>query len=176
MIDCPPSLGILTLNALAAVSEVLIPLQPHFFALHGLSKLLETIDLVAARINDKLKLSGVILCMYDGGTRLAAEVGQDVDEFFRKARGQPTPWADAQTFRRGFAATSAWPRPPASASRSSNTPRFARGRGLSAAGGRNHFTTKVVGCVKRTINRSAGCVKCTINSRAWCVSRTLQIT
>ena len=99
LIDCPPSLGILTLNALAAVGEVLIPLQPHFFALHGLSKLLETIDLVAARLNDKLKLSGVILCMYDGGTRLAAEVGQDVDEFFRKARGQPTPWADAQTFQ-----------------------------------------------------------------------------
>ncbi len=99
LIDCPPSLGILTLNALAAVSEVFIPLQPHFFALHGLSKLLETIDLVAARINDKLKLSGVILCMYDGSTRLAVEVCQDVDEFFRNARGQPTPWADAQTFQ-----------------------------------------------------------------------------
>jgi chromosome partitioning protein len=98
LIDCPPSLGILTLNALAAVSEVLIPLQPHFFALHGLSKLLETIDLVAARLNDKLKLSGVILCMYDSSTRLAVEVGQDVDEFFQKARGQTTPWADAQTF------------------------------------------------------------------------------
>ncbi len=99
LIDCPPSLGVLTLNALAAVSEVFIPLQPHFFALHGLSKLLETIDLVAARLNDKLKLSGVILCMYDGGTRLAAEVGQDVDAFFRNARGQTTPWANAQTFQ-----------------------------------------------------------------------------
>jgi chromosome partitioning protein len=99
LIDCPPSLGILTLNALAAVSEVFIPLQPHFFALHGLSKLLETIDLVAGRLNDKLKLSGVILCMYDGSTRLAAEVGQDVDDFFRNARGQATPWADAQTFQ-----------------------------------------------------------------------------
>ncbi len=98
-IDCPPSLGILTLNALAAVSEVFIPLQPHFFALHGLSKLLETIDLVAARLNDKLQLSGVILCMYDGSTRLATEVGHDVDEFFRNARGQPTPWANAETFQ-----------------------------------------------------------------------------
>ncbi len=98
-IDCPPSLGILTLNALAAVTEVFIPLQPHFFALHGLSKLLETIDLVAARLNDSLKLSGVILCMYDSGTRLATEVGRDVDEFFRNARGQPTPWADAETFQ-----------------------------------------------------------------------------
>ena len=86
-------------RALAAVNEVFIPLQPHFFALHGLSKLLETIDLVAARLNDALKLSGVILCMYDGGTRLATEVGQDVDAFFRKARGRATPWANAQTFQ-----------------------------------------------------------------------------
>jgi chromosome partitioning protein len=98
LVDCPPSLGILTLNALAAVNEVFIPLQPHFLALHGLSKLLETIDLVAARVNNNLKLSGVILCMYDANTRLAAEVGQDVDDFFRNSRGQPTPWANAQTF------------------------------------------------------------------------------
>ncbi len=98
LVDCPPSLGILTLNALAAVNEVFIPLQPHYFALHGLSKLLETIDLVAERLNDQLKLSGVILCMYDAATRLAVEVGQDVDDFFRNARGQPTPWASAQTF------------------------------------------------------------------------------
>jgi chromosome partitioning protein len=99
LIDCPPSLGILTLNALAAVSEVFIPLQPHFLALHGLSRLLETIDLVADRVNDRLKLSGVILCMYDAGTRLAVEVGQDVDDFFRNARGQATPWANAQIFQ-----------------------------------------------------------------------------
>ncbi len=98
LVDCPPSLGILTLNALAAVNEVFIPLQPHFLALHGLSKLLETIDLVAARLNQQLKLSGIILCMYDTNTRLAVEVSQDVDDFFRNARGQATPWADAQTF------------------------------------------------------------------------------
>jgi len=99
LIDCPPSLGILTLNALAAVNEVFIPLQPHYFALHGLSKLLETIDLVSTRLNDRLKLSGVILCMFDAGTRLAVEVGQDVDEFFRNARGQATPWTSAQIFQ-----------------------------------------------------------------------------
>jgi len=99
LIDCPPSLGILTLNALAAVSEVFIPLQPHYFALHGLSKLLETIDLVAERLNDALKLSGVVLCMYDAGTRLAVEVGHDVDEFFANARGRSTPWADARIFQ-----------------------------------------------------------------------------
>ncbi len=98
-VDCPPSLGVLTLNALAAVEEVFIPLQPHFLALHGLSKLLETIDLVARRLNGRLKLSGVILCMYDAGTRLAAEVSQDVDDFFRHAQGQGTPWAHTVTFQ-----------------------------------------------------------------------------
>ena len=99
LIDCPPSLGILTLNALAAVDEVFIPLQPHFLALHGLSKLLETIELVAGRLNDRLKLSGVILCMYDANTRLAAEVTQDVEAFFEAARGKQTPWADVKPFR-----------------------------------------------------------------------------
>jgi chromosome partitioning protein len=98
-IDCPPSLGVLTLNALAAVEEVFIPLQPHFLALHGLSKLLETIDLVARRINSRLKLSGVILCMYDGSTRLAVEVSSDVGEFFRNAKNQRAPWANACMFQ-----------------------------------------------------------------------------
>jgi chromosome partitioning protein len=99
LIDCPPSLGLLTLSALAAVREVFIPLQPHFLALHGLSRLLETIDLVAGRVNADLKLSGVILCMYDAGTRLAAEVAEDLETFFAKARGQPTPWANAKLFQ-----------------------------------------------------------------------------
>jgi chromosome partitioning protein len=99
LIDCPPSLGILTLNALAAVDEVFIPLQPHFLALHGLSKLLQTIQPVAARINARLKLSGVILCMYESNTRLAAEVSQDVEEFFRTARDGQTPWAGARIFQ-----------------------------------------------------------------------------
>jgi chromosome partitioning protein len=98
-IDCPPSLGILTLNALSAVEEVFIPLQPHFLALHGLSKLLATIDLVSRRLNPKLQLSGVVMCMFESGTRLAAEVGRDVEEFFDQGRGQRTPWAGAQTFQ-----------------------------------------------------------------------------
>jgi chromosome partitioning protein len=98
IVDCPPSLGILTLNALAAVDEVLLPLQPHFLALHGLSKLLQTIDLVARRINDRLRLSGVVLCLYESGTRLAAEVGQDVAAFFDAARQQPTCWSAARMF------------------------------------------------------------------------------
>ncbi|MHC4398231.1 MAG: ParA family protein [Planctomycetota bacterium] len=98
LVDCPPSLGILTINALTAVREVFIPLQPHFLALHGLSRLLETIDLAARRLNGGLRLSGIVFCMYDAGTRLAAEVSQDVDLFFREARRQQTPWSGAQTF------------------------------------------------------------------------------
>lgn len=98
-IDCPPSLGILTLNALAAVDEVFLPLQPHFLALHGLSKLLQTIDLVARRLNDRLKLSGVVYCMYESGTRLAAEVAHDVEQFFSESRQPRTPWAETRTFQ-----------------------------------------------------------------------------
>ncbi len=82
-IDCPPSLGILTVNALTAVDEVFIPMQPHFLALHGLSKLLQTIDVIAKRLNPKLRLSGVVFCMYDGQTRLASEVAQDINAFFQ---------------------------------------------------------------------------------------------
>ncbi len=98
-IDCPPSLGILTLNALAAVDEVFLPLQPHFLALHGLSKLLQTIDLVAKRLNDRLKLSGVVYCMYESGTRLASEVVEDVERFFTETRQPRTCWAEARTFQ-----------------------------------------------------------------------------
>jgi chromosome partitioning protein len=99
LIDCPPSLGVLTLNALVAVDEVFIPLQPHFLALHGLSKLLETINLVSARLNSRLKISGVVLCMYDVNTRLATEVSENVEEFFRSGRDKSTPWSGAQTFQ-----------------------------------------------------------------------------
>lgn len=99
IIDCAPSLGVLTLNALAAVDEVIIPLQPHFLALHGLSKLLETIDVVARRINSRLKLGGVVFCMYESGTRLANEVTRDVDAFFERTRGGNTPWSQAAPFK-----------------------------------------------------------------------------
>jgi chromosome partitioning protein len=99
VVDCPPSLGILTLNALAAADEVLIPLQPHFLALHGLSRLLETVELVAASINDRLALCGVVLCMYDPSTRLAVEVSNDVEEFFRNSQGRPGPWSGARVFQ-----------------------------------------------------------------------------
>jgi chromosome partitioning protein len=97
ILDCPPSLGVLTLNALAAVDEVFIPLQPHFLALHGLSKLLETISLVARRVNPRLRLTGVVFCMYEA-TKLAAEVARDVSAFLGQARSQQSPWSAARAF------------------------------------------------------------------------------
>jgi chromosome partitioning protein len=98
VVDCPPSLGLLSLNAMAAVDEVLLPLQPHFLALHGLSKLLETIELVAEHVNPRLRLLGVALCMHEAGTRLASEIGRDVDAFFSQAEGAHPAWAGGRLF------------------------------------------------------------------------------
>jgi len=96
MIDCPPSLGLLTLNALAAAEEVLIPLQPHFLALQGFGKLLQTIDLVNKRINPDLKVQGVLLCMFDTRASLPNEVRADIEYFLESARGTNCAWAQAQ--------------------------------------------------------------------------------
>lgn len=99
LIDCPPSLSLLTLNALAAADDVVIPLQPHFLALQGLGKLLETISLVRERINPVLRVAGVILCIYDSTTRLTAEVVADLARFFEQSRNQSNPWSQAVIFR-----------------------------------------------------------------------------
>lgn len=98
LMDCGPSLGVLTLNALAAADEVFIPLQPHFLALHGLSKLLETTALVARRINPKLTVSGVVVCLYDAATKLAQEVVTDLSTFLARSRGANVPWANCKVF------------------------------------------------------------------------------
>jgi chromosome partitioning protein len=99
MVDCPPSLGLLTINALAADDEVFIPLQPHFLALQGLSKLLKTVSLVAQRLNPSLKVSGILLCMYESNTRLGAEVVDDIERFLAAGRGKGLPWSEAVLFR-----------------------------------------------------------------------------
>jgi len=96
IIDCPPSLSLLTLNALAAAEEVIIPLQPHFLALQGLGKLLQTVTLVSKRINPALRVSGVLLCMFDSRTSLSEEVKSDIDKFLSSARGTDLPWSKAQ--------------------------------------------------------------------------------
>ncbi|MHC4562255.1 MAG: ParA family protein [Planctomycetota bacterium] len=98
IIDCPPSLGLLTLNALSASDEVLIPLQAHFLALQGLGQLLQTVALVQQRINPKLRVAGVVLCMFERITRLANEVVVDLQQFFDAARDQAVPWSDAKVF------------------------------------------------------------------------------
>lgn len=97
IMDCPPSLGVLTINALSAAEEVFIPLQPHFLALHGLSKLLETTALVTRRLNRKLRVSGIMLCLYETNTRLAADVTGDLQEFLN-ASDSEAPWAGAKIF------------------------------------------------------------------------------
>jgi chromosome partitioning protein len=101
LMDCPPSLSVLTLNALCAATEVFIPLQAHFLALHGLSKLLETVHLVSKRVNRDLKVGGIILCLYDAGTRHGSEVIEDLESFFatRRTSTSSAPWADAKLFR-----------------------------------------------------------------------------
>jgi len=97
-IDCAPSLGLLTLNALAAADEVIIPLQPHFLALQGLGELLQTVALVRRRINPRLRVSGVVLCMFESNTRLAAEVTDDVSSFLNDQSDPQSPWASAKLF------------------------------------------------------------------------------
>jgi chromosome partitioning protein len=80
--DCPPSLGLLSINALAAATEVLVPLQTEFFALQGLSNLMEVVTLVRRRINPTLRLRGILPCMVDARTRLSSEVIKEVQTHF----------------------------------------------------------------------------------------------
>lgn len=81
-IDCPPSLGLLTLNALVAAQELLVPIQCEYYALEGVSQLLRTIDLVKGTMNDRLRLSTVVLTMFDGRTRLSTQVANEVRTHF----------------------------------------------------------------------------------------------
>jgi chromosome partitioning protein len=78
LIDCPPSLGLLTVNALTAADGVLIPIQTEYYALEGLSQLINTIRMVREALNPRLEIDGVLLTMYDGRTRLAVQVAAEV--------------------------------------------------------------------------------------------------
>ncbi|MCX5124000.1 ParA family protein [Streptomyces sp. NPDC002812] len=84
LIDCPPSLGLLTVNALVAGAEVLIPIQCEYYALEGLGQLLRNVDLVRAHLNPTLHVSTILLTMYDGRTRLASQVAEEVRTHFGK--------------------------------------------------------------------------------------------
>jgi chromosome partitioning protein len=81
-LDCPPSLGLLTLNALVAANEILVPIQCEYYALEGVTQLMRTIDLVKGELNNELRLSTVILTMFDGRTKLAAQVADEVRQHF----------------------------------------------------------------------------------------------
>jgi chromosome partitioning protein len=82
LIDCPPSLGLLTVNALAAANELLIPIQCEYYALEGLGQLLRNVELVRANLNPELRIGGIVLTMYDGRTRLALQVVDEVRKHF----------------------------------------------------------------------------------------------
>ena len=82
LIDCPPSLGLLTLNGLVAAREVLLPIQCEYYALEGLSQLLRTLDMVSSHLNPDLRVSAIVLTMYDGRTRLASQVVHEVRTHF----------------------------------------------------------------------------------------------
>ncbi|HLD03296.1 MAG TPA: ParA family protein [Candidatus Dojkabacteria bacterium] len=84
LIDCPPSLGLLTVNSLVAADQVFIPVQCEYFALEGLSQLLNTIKLIKTRLNNTLDIGGVILTMYDTRTKLSHEVAQEIKNFFKE--------------------------------------------------------------------------------------------
>jgi len=95
-IDCPPALGLLTVNGLAAAREVIIPMQAHFLALQGVGKLLETVRLVRHSVNPQLTVTGVVLCAHDANTTHAQEVVADLDAFFEQHRDHDVPWRDAR--------------------------------------------------------------------------------
>jgi chromosome partitioning protein len=98
LMDCPPSLGLLTVNALAVAQEVIIPMQPHFLALQGVGKLLETVAIVSQRVNPGLKVSGIVLTLFDSQTKLSNEVVNDLNGFIREAAGKNLPWSSTRIF------------------------------------------------------------------------------
>ena len=114
-VDCPPSLGLLTVNALAAANRLIVPVQCEYYALEGLAQLLQSVELVRTRINPRLGVTGVLLTMFDGRTRLAADVASEVRSTSARSCS-----------RRSSRAASAWPRRRATGSRSAATTRHRR--------------------------------------------------
>ncbi len=99
LIDCPPSLGLLTINGLALANEVFVPMQAHFLALQGLSKLLSTVNMVRQSLNPNLSVTGIVLGLHDGNTVLANEVMGDLAGFLEAARPMDVPWNRAEVLK-----------------------------------------------------------------------------
>ena len=99
LIDCPPSLGLLSLNALVYATEVIVPLQAHFLALQGMEKLFDTIAMVRQSLNPTLHISGILFCQYEPAAKLTGEVAEEVENFLTQAKGTNHPVANAVIFR-----------------------------------------------------------------------------
>jgi chromosome partitioning protein len=96
IIDCPPSLGLLTISSLVLAQEVIVPMQAHFLALQGLAKLLETVKLIRQSFNPALVVSGIVLCMHESQTLLASEVMENLRGFLEQSQSQDVPWRGAR--------------------------------------------------------------------------------
>jgi len=99
LLDCPPSLGVLTVNALTIADEVVVPTQAQYLALRGLEKLLETVLLVQRALNPRLVVAGVLLCMHESQSSHGKAVVEEMDNYFEKYRGSGLPWQDAVVLR-----------------------------------------------------------------------------
>jgi len=96
LLDCPPSLGVLSVNALTVADEVFVPMQAHYLPLRGLEKLLQTVHLVAQGLNPAIRVGGVLLCMHDGTSSHAKAVIDEIEAQFAQYRAQDVPWSDAR--------------------------------------------------------------------------------
>jgi chromosome partitioning protein len=99
LMDCPPSLGLLSLNALVYATEVIVPLQAQFLALQGMEKLFDTIGMVRQSLNPKVRISGILFCQFESAAKLTREVTGEVDNFVEQAKGTTHPVANAVIFQ-----------------------------------------------------------------------------
>jgi len=99
LLDCPPSLGVLSVNALTAANEVFVPMQAHYLPLRGLEKLLQTVHLVAQGLNPSIRVSGILLCMHDRSSGHGRAVIGEIESQFEQFRGSDVPWAGATVLR-----------------------------------------------------------------------------
>jgi chromosome partitioning protein len=99
LLDCPPSLGVLSVNALTMAHEVIVPMQAQYLALRGLEKLLETVLLVERSLNPGITVGGVLLCMHESQSSHGRAVVEEIDRYFARHRGDDVPWRGAQVLK-----------------------------------------------------------------------------